>query len=1157
MSLSKLSLRAIPLLACAVFFAAASHAQFRAGIQGTVTDSTGAVVKGANITVTNQETGASQDAMVDDAGFYSVSHLGPGLYTVSASLAGFKAKVIKDVRINAEETTGVNVVLEPGAVTEQITVNGDTLPTLQTEDASIGGTVTKEEVQELPQFRGDPFELLRLTPGVFGLGARTSNGNAANFPNYAGTGGSIFGIFQTENSVQVSAGGQRVDANGYTLDGISTNSQRHGGATVLTPNEESVKEVKVEVSPYSAENGHNAGAIIETITQNGTNNFHGSAVFRLHSPGLNATQRWCGPGCTPTTDNARDNILSREYLGSLGGPIWRNKVFAFFSFEHMRTSGANRSRDWVETPQFISSLQSGTIAAQLFAIKGSGFLNTKALPSTCAILGITDTNFCRDVPGGVDVGSPTGSKGTAVPNPTTCPANEPGCLSIGGGFDGVPDLMRIEYSGKPDSINATQFNGRLDYNISSKDTVAFSIFRSPFLKTFLPGGWVDGRQYNTFNTDAQHDVATLLWTRTINATTINEARVNVLHWYFDEQKGNPQAPWGLPTDNIPIPMNSDNNSLSAGFFNPPGIFHEATYTVRDTLSKVHNSHVLKFGGEFTKEQNNDKNAGGAHPFYNFTNLWSFINDAPNDQNSANFDPKTGQLTAFAKYVRVNGYAVFGQDNWKARPNLTLSFGLRYDYWTPLHDKFGQLSHVVLGQGADTLLNAKIVQGGNLSQPDRNNFGPQFGFAWSPRSTFSHEWHDRMVWRGGFGVAYTKIGEDKLVNADANPPSFVATALTSSQLVYAVSSGGPYSFFGYPANPLTKLTFDPNTGFPNGGQFLNQATPNLAGPVQDLRTPYTYHYSLETQYDLSHNWTVALGYQGSQSRKLPRTVNYQLFFPHNPLIGSIRLTQSDVNSGFNALIARISRRLSNGLDFNVNYRYSKSIDFCSYDENCGDQQTFPFNQNTERGPSDYDVKHSLTGFVLYELPFARNRHDWLHTAAGGWKLSTIVTLNSGFPWTPVYSGPGCISVTNLGGVCPVRPAAYLGGAGTDYSTSKFQQLGGNFPGGGLKYFTAPPTPPTGGFTVPPPPGVGRNSFRGPRYTGIDMSFGKRFGLPRMPLLGENAGFEIKANAFNIFNKLNLSPFAFNSSSTNITNPQFGQATSALSGRVFELMARFNF
>src|ERR1700704_1714213 len=183
MSLSKHCFRVVSVFACAALLAVAACAQFRAGIQGTVTDASGAVVKGAKIIVTSQETGASQETTSNDEGFYSVSHLAPGLYTINASFTGFKGKVITDAQIKAEEMSGLNLALDAGAVTEQITVSGDTLPTLQTEDASISGTISQQQVQELPQFRGDPFELLRLTPGVFGLGARTSNGNAANLPN--------------------------------------------------------------------------------------------------------------------------------------------------------------------------------------------------------------------------------------------------------------------------------------------------------------------------------------------------------------------------------------------------------------------------------------------------------------------------------------------------------------------------------------------------------------------------------------------------------------------------------------------------------------------------------------------------------------------------------------------------------------------------------------------------------------------------------------------------------------------------------------------------------------------------------------------------------------------------------------------------------------
>jgi len=1187
MSLSKLSIRMVWVCACAILLAATAHAQFRAGIQGTVTDSSGAIVKGAKIMVTSQETGASQEATANDEGFYSVSHLAPGLYTINASLAGFKTKVITDVRISAEETSGVNLVLEPGAVTEQVTVNGDTLPTLDTEDASLTGTITKQQIEDLPQFRGDPFELLRLTPGVFGLGARDSGGGSSNFPNYSGPGGSGRGVFQVENAVQVSANGSRVEANGYQLDGISTNSQGWGGSSVITPNTESVKEVKIEVSPYSAENANGAGAIIQVVSQNGTNEIHGSAVLRTQSPGLNAYQRWGGPnGASPN----RDNLLLHSYLGSLGGPIWKNKLFAFFSFEHLKLAGnAYRAQSWEETSQWISNLPSSSLAAKIFAVPGSGFSNPTILTagSTCANLGVpVSTTTCQDstgangtqvVTGGVDLGSNMGALGTYVPNSTTG-IN----YSVGGGLDGIPDVAFIEYDGKNDNISTTQYNGRIDYNVTKSDLVAFSLFTVPLTKTFLPGGWVDGRQYNTFNTDGKNETAALLWTRTINPTAINEARMNVTRWYFDELKSNPQAPFGLPQVFIVLPPGNCCNKFGAGFPFGPGVFFQTKYVFRDTFSKVLGTHVMKFGGEISKEQNTNVNTGQARPQYDFNNLWSFANDAPNDEGGINvfpwtggttYNPNTGVPTDFRKYFRISTYSFFGQDTWKFKPNLTVTVGLRYDYFTPLNEKHGQNSNLVPGQGAAALTGAKIQTGGDFTSPDRNNFGPQIGFAWSPRNIFGHEWNNRFVLRGGAGVAYNRLSGAQLWSSASNPPAFVRAGVAGtcsftdpscpdrSQIVYAFSTGGNSSFSGFPANPSVHLTFDPTTGLPQPtSQFYTP--PDITGAVPNLATPYTWHYSLEGQYDVGHNWVAAVSYQGSQSRKYMRALNYALLFARPTglntftgstvnLIQNVTMFQTDVNSHYNALLARLTHRMSKGLEFTGSYRFSQSIDQCSSDGTC--KQTYPWDQRLETGPSDFDVTHSFTANTLYELPFFKGRHDWLYTLAGGWKLGGILTLSSGFPWTPVSNvcqkeGP------NLDQVCAVRPAAYLGGAGSDHSTSTFQKTGGNFPGGGLAFFTPAVASSSG---APPIPGVGRNSFRGPRYTGFDMSMGKRFTLPRMRVLGENAGFELKANAFNIFNKLNLAPFGFNSDSTNITSAKFGQATGALGGRVFEFIGRFSF
>jgi len=266
--------------------AATSKAQFRASVQGTVTDANGATVQGANVTLTNRETGRAQQVQTSDGGFYRFSSLAPGSYTLLAEHAGFK-KSIQDITVKAEEVQGVDLALTPGEVSETVTITGDEQP-LQTENANVDRAITTREILRLPQFGRDPYELARLTPGVFGQGARSGSGGTVNLPNTTGPGGSNTSIFQTENQVPISANGQRVSANNYQIDGVSVNSLGHGGAAVVTPNQESVKEVRVLSTAYSAEYGRNTGAQILVVSQNGTNEFHGSAFFKYNDPGLNA-----------------------------------------------------------------------------------------------------------------------------------------------------------------------------------------------------------------------------------------------------------------------------------------------------------------------------------------------------------------------------------------------------------------------------------------------------------------------------------------------------------------------------------------------------------------------------------------------------------------------------------------------------------------------------------------------------------------------------------------------------------------------------------------------------------------------------------------------------------------------------------------------------
>jgi hypothetical protein len=280
---------------------------------------------------------------------------------------------------------------------------------------------------------------------------------------------------------------------------------------------------------------------------------------------------------------------------------------------------------------------------------------------------------------------------------------------------------------------------------------------------------------------------------------------------------------------------------------------------------------------------------------------------------------------------------------------------------------------------------------------------------------------------------------------------------------------------------------------------------------------------------------------------------------------------DTNANFNALLTQIQRKFSNQFLLNISYTYSKSIDDLS-DEGPGftTNQTFPTNLRFERGPSDYDATHNFRAYGLWDLPILRGRSDWIGKIAGGWEVSGDFQFHSGFPWTPVASN-SCNLL--LGGVtiCPIRPIAFTGGAGKDHSTNAFLPsatgFSPDFPNGGASYFTLVNGPQPPGTTLPPP-GVGRNSFRGPRFSAIDMSLMKEFGLPSMKFVGEGAKIQLRINAFNLFNKLNLAPFTFGSGSTTVSfnndssgnpvsNPQFGTALLGLAGRVVELEGRFTF
>ena len=1103
-------------------------AQFRGVIEGTIKDPTGAVVPGARVTLTSNETRRQQSMDSSPYGFYHFAGLPPGSYNLEASAKGMSKSLVKDVTLAGETTAGVDITLQAGEITASVTVTSDVTPAVETETANISANLNAEAVHTLPQSGRDPYELLRLAPGIFGDGSRSGTGGAVALPNASGPGGSNSAIFQTENQVPIVANGQRTSQNNFEIDGVSVNSLTWGGAAVVTPNQESVKSVRVASSDYSAEAGRNSGAQIQVVSQNGTNQFHGSGFFKYNDPAFNAFNQFGGPNGAPPV---RVDQMLRQFGASLGGPVVRNKLFFFFSYEGLRQGSTNFTTNYVETPQYrqqVISARPGSIIAQVLNNPGIAPRVTSYIPVACPAGFAAGT--CQSVSGGLDIGSLTGAHGKYVDisaNPT------------GAGLDGVPDIAFAQIA-LPGHTSGNQYNARLDFNPTSADSFAVSTYISTLnqLSADAAGG---SRPLGDIPFKPLNTAATATYNRTFSPTLLNEARFNFTRFSDDGLADAASVNFGIPRLEVEGLALPDRIRFGAPQSETtPGKLAQNQLEFRDSVSKVVGNHAFKFGAEVRWEQDNNSLVGGARPLYSFQGLFNLANDTPVFE-QINADPSTGAPADAQRYFRTHTYGLYAQDQWKVRPNLTLTLGLRWEYFSPITESRDRLSNLVYAAPA-TLLGARVETVGQLFHRDRHNFAPRLGFAYNP-----DRWK-KLVVRGGFGMYYERVPDVLFANTRGNPPFFARFGLCcgnagapfdNGQILYAL--GNSNSIYSYPANPALAIGIDPTTG-----AVLNR-TVEVWGAQQNFPTAYAYVYSWSFDYSLPAHMVASAGYQGSTDHHLIRIVNQNFLYPNNPAFGPVYFPQPDVNSNYNALNLSLTRSFSQGLGLQANYRWSKSIDQLSNEgPGASSNQTWPQDQSTERGPSDFDATHSFTLAAQYELPWYKNKHGLAAALLGGFQISPILTYHTGFPYT-VKIGQ---SVSTPGGpsLGPIRPTAFYGHEVYDNSNDAFIH-GTNWLGGGAAYFN---------IASQGPPGIGRNSFRGPRYFATDLSVAKQFKLPSRLKLGEAAKIDLRANLYNLFNTLNLTPFGFFDSGVFADSPQFGRATQpGLAGRVVEFQGRFSF
>jgi len=1132
--------------------------QFRAALQGVVSDANGGAVPGATVILTNKATNQTQSTVTSDEGFYRFSALAPGAYSVSVEKANFSKAVVDEIKVDAEAVTGQDVVLQAGAISEVVTVVGEPTP-LQTEDASIRKTVTTEEIQSLPQIGRDPYELIRLTPGIIGLGARGSNGNSVGLPNTSDKGASNVGIFQTENMPPISANGQRGSSNNYQIDGVSVNSQNWGGAAIVTPSQEIVKEIQVLTSTYSAEDGRNSGAQIKTITQNGTNDWHGSLFYKITDPSLNSFNKM------PTTINGigvegprRVEREFQNYGGSIGGPLpfltfgenadstfrlYRDKSWFFFAYEGLRENTNVPYFSWIETPEYRNAVlaqRAGTVSAAVIGAPGGEprtlqILEPRLTTQNRWACGPDDSVLLNNFPAtlignGIDFGSLQGTYGTFA-NDTP--------------RDNIADVLCAQLPHER-SNKGHQYFGRLDFQISDKGRLALTGTFVPFKSGGMDNS-AQSRPQADFFSDRFNFSTAVIYNHTFSSTMLNETRFNYSGWGFDEVESNPGQNFGIPR----VEVEGIWGNRLRWAVPQPGTFKDRQYNFRDVFTNVLGNHVLKIGGEYSR----DVNAGGrinlARPLFSFVRPWNLANGTPVFESlGAN---TLGDPTPDDTVFHTTGTALFVQDDWKLRPNLTLNLGLRWEFLGPITPDRNVISNLVLGPDGG-LTGAFLEVQDTLTDPDWNNFGPQFGFAWSPG-----RFDNKLVIRGGVGRAFDRLPNALLSNARRNPgaptqlfniccggPSGVDFQ-RFQQMNFALSSDG--SIFGYPIHP----------------NLVAQGGPEIYGAPRDFPNASVWRYSLDIQYELPWRTVASVGYTGTRGRNFVRIEPIHQTRPGEPAgvnqFGAVFFAVPDVRTNYNALISSLRTRFYEGLSLTANYTFGKSLDTFSWEApGHFTNQSFPVDQDEEYGRSDFDTTHNFNFSAVWDLPFFTDQSTWQGKILGGWQLSAIVTYNSGYPWTPRTGS--CLQGASVSSAnfCDPRPPAYDGTPPLGNSNEVFLS-GGPFPGSfvGGDCSVAPGCNtvfrtffPFNANPLDFRPGIGRNVFNGPRYFSTDLSIGKRFGL-----WGETAAVDLRFNFFNVFNQLNFAPFAALSNPTFVSRPQFGIPSSGLAGRVGEFQARFSF
>jgi Carboxypeptidase regulatory-like domain len=1108
-------------------WAAAAEAQTSGEITGLVTDSSGAALTGATVTVTNKATAATRIATTNSEGLYAFPSLLPGLYELKVEQQGFKTARLDNITLAVQQTARLDVKMEIGAVGETLTITSESA-LLNAETGTVGTVIDNKIVTELPLNGRQYLNLVALSPNVNVLSPA------------AGQAGSRQGGDRASQSI--STGGQRIFFDYYTLDGVN-NTDPNFNSYIALPSIDAIQEFKVQMGVYPAEYGHQSTQV-NVSTKSGGNAYHGALFEFLRNDAADA-KPYAFTSARPKKSPFKWNDFGYELDGPVRIPKLFNgkdKLFFMSNYEALRRRQTSQATFSVPTAKMFagdfSELLPGTMiydptTQQPFA---GNIIPTKRLdPISLKLL-----NYYNSA-------TLPGLTNNYVQN-NSAPLNRDGFV------------LRLDFI----ESSKSQWAGRYNWGDENQSTQGINRAGSKIVTNY--------EQYTGSNT------------RTISPNLVNDARFGYSRFFnslgtLSAFSNNVVAEIGIPGQNPgdPVTWGIPNVGFSGTGFTAIGDANDGpfandnnTLQFVDKVSWLRGKHSLAFGFEYNRQNYNQIGNQFSRGLFSFQ-----ANATRSPQGTGGhafaefllgdiFTSTNAVAIADAKFQR-NVYHAFIDDTWKVTPKLTLSLGLRYEQTPPFTNTLGNYFTVKIpkiefianapqadwpffvrqGDGCTDpyqglnirWTNTQAVCGGglnnNLLETKYKNFAPRIGIAYN--------FDDKTVIRAGFGIFFMQdIGNAMYFDLARN----IAARVTLNSNI-----GTPTLFW--------------NNAIPGGNGAIAQVPPPYAFTASyNHATSYTMQYLLNVQRQFGNDWVVEAGYLGSVSRHLYGFQNINQAVPGTsgsiasrvpfPNYGVIQLVADGFNGNYHAGSVKVTRRYSNGMNLITSYTWSKSLDNSSGIRNQGFDTLFPQDNRClrcEYALSAFDTRHRFVLGGVYELPVGKGKpldiqNAFANAFAGGWQLSANITIQSGVPQTLGIGGADNAGTGNQG---TDRPS--YTGVGNGYAANRTPSRWYD----PASFAVAP----AGTFGS-----VGRNTLITPHFQSIDLALAKRFAMP----YSERHNLQVRLEAFNVFNHPSwgapngniLAGAAFSGAPSNAAHQGFGVISStALPMRQLQLGLKYSF